>query len=554
MNAFHLSLSHFTRISFLHSRQLTLLTSLTSLEDLDILERRAFYKWRGQLSELSEKMGLELTPFEKNLEYWRQLWRVCERSSIVVQVVDGRHPLLYRSPDLETYVSELNPTNRSIVLINKSDFLPSEAREAWHNYFKAKGVEVLFFSALRELQHQGVVKLKTHVDSSLSQSTFSTQHHQEIGDFKPHKPQYLRSATPIVPVQKDDKFEKVMPDIREEEDDDEEQNPKNTSLSPSNITQPAIESLGSQSPHTHQLEAATCDVLDVGYGPFADERHGVPWDILSVLELKMQLTRMAKEQRDTFLASETPTTSTRDAVIGMVGFPNVGKSSVINSLMGEVKASMSRQPGKTKHFQTLLLPGGDVTLCDCPGLVFPTVVASRYFLLLNGIVPIDSFRGEITAAAQLICDRVPGTLCHYYGVTPPPSAWLQQRGKADKRLVATEFMDAVAKSRSYTMAGRGGLPDRGRVARMMLRDYCTGKVVHFELPPNFAPTIGSALLSDQNLPLPGAKVADDDIINDDLAGIFEELKASKNEAIHSKSKHSGKKFHVNKGRGATCMG
>jgi hypothetical protein len=44
-----------------------------------------------------------LTPFEKNLEVWRQLWRVLERSDAIVQVVDARDPLFYRSEDLEAY-------------------------------------------------------------------------------------------------------------------------------------------------------------------------------------------------------------------------------------------------------------------------------------------------------------------------------------------------------------------------------------------------------------------------------------------------------------------
>jgi hypothetical protein len=39
-----------------------------------------------QLAELEEDEGLMLTPFERNLEVWRQLWRVLERSDIVVQV------------------------------------------------------------------------------------------------------------------------------------------------------------------------------------------------------------------------------------------------------------------------------------------------------------------------------------------------------------------------------------------------------------------------------------------------------------------------------------
>jgi large subunit GTPase 1 len=39
--------------------------------------------------------------------------------------------------------------------------------------------------------------------------------------------------------------------------------------------------------------------------------------------------------------------------VGLVGYPNVGKSSTINSLMASKKTSVSSTPGKTKHFQVL---------------------------------------------------------------------------------------------------------------------------------------------------------------------------------------------------------
>jgi hypothetical protein len=35
---------------------------------------------------LEQQEDLVLTPFEKNLEVWRQLWRVVERSNVIVQV------------------------------------------------------------------------------------------------------------------------------------------------------------------------------------------------------------------------------------------------------------------------------------------------------------------------------------------------------------------------------------------------------------------------------------------------------------------------------------
>lgn len=55
-------------------------------EEIDAQERAAFVKWRRELASLEDEENLILTPFEKNLEVWRQLWRVLERSHIVIQV------------------------------------------------------------------------------------------------------------------------------------------------------------------------------------------------------------------------------------------------------------------------------------------------------------------------------------------------------------------------------------------------------------------------------------------------------------------------------------
>jgi large subunit GTPase 1 len=92
-------------------------------------------------------------------------------------------------------------------------------------------------------------------------------------------------------------------------------------------------------------------------------------------------------------------------VVGLVGYPNVGKSSTINALIGEKKVSVSSTPGKTKHFQTIHL-SSDIVLCDCPGLVFPQFATTRADLVCDGVLPIDQLR-EFTGPMALLVKRIP---------------------------------------------------------------------------------------------------------------------------------------------------
>lgn len=83
----------------------------------------------------------------------------------------------------------------------------------------------------------------------------------------------------------------------------------------------------------------------------------------------------------------------------------MGKSSTINSLLGEKRVSVSSTPGKTKHFQTIHL-SESIVLCDCPGLVFPQFATTKAELVCDGVLPIDQLR-EYTGPATLLVQRIP---------------------------------------------------------------------------------------------------------------------------------------------------
>ena len=112
-------------------------------------EYDAFVQWRRDLAQIEEQTpGGHLSPFEKNIEVWKQLWRVIERSQLLVQIVDARNPYFFYSHDLETYITEKG--GQFILLLNKSDFLSPELIKHWDDYFNENGIEHVFFSAKAE--------------------------------------------------------------------------------------------------------------------------------------------------------------------------------------------------------------------------------------------------------------------------------------------------------------------------------------------------------------------------------------------------------------------
>ncbi len=88
----------------------------------------------------------------------------------------------------------------------------------------------------------------------------------------------------------------------------------------------------------------------------------------------------------------------REVVLGLIGHPNVGKSSMVNHLMGEKVVSVKATPGHTKILQTLKL-NDSTYLCDSPGVVFPRlevpreaqIVAESCFDLFSNILVLHFF-------------------------------------------------------------------------------------------------------------------------------------------------------------------
>jgi large subunit GTPase 1 len=381
--------------------------SSTTPQQLEMMERESLLDWRRGLAELQENQDLLMTPFERNLEVWRQLWRVIERSDLVVQIVDARNPLQFRSEDLENYVKEIDPRKKNLLLVNKADMLTLKQREAWAEYFEQNNINFRFFSAhLAKEKMEAEMLNESQADDELAEST------------------------------------KKMNVQNEEEEVDEDQEQKEQENAAAKLADPD-QSLG---PH----------ILDVE----------------ELEELFLANSPESLQSED----SDAPTK--RKTTIGLVGYPNVGKSSTINALLGAKKVSVSATPGKTKHFQTLYL-SPEIMLCDCPGLVFPNFATTKADLVVNGVLPIDQQR-EFTGPSALVAQRIPKHfLENVYGVkirTRP----LEEGGTGIP--TASEVLRAYARARGFSTSGLGQ-PDESRAARYVLKDYVNGKLLFAHPPP-----------------------------------------------------------------------
>ncbi|XP_046682771.1 guanine nucleotide-binding protein-like 1 isoform X2 [Homalodisca vitripennis] len=157
--------------------------------------------------------------------------------------------------------------------------------------------------------------------------------------------------------------------------------------------------------------------------------------------------------------------------IGCVGQPNVGKSSLMNAIMGKKVVSVSRTPGHTKHFQTIHLTT-NVRLCDCPGLVFPSKVPKTLQVLM-GSYPIAQLR-EPFSSVQYLAERV--DLVHLLRIIHPES---------DTTWSAMDICDGWAQKRGFHTARTARL-DSYRAANNILQMALDGKIALCLRPPGYS--------------------------------------------------------------------
>lgn len=157
----------------------------------------------------------------------------------------------------------------------------------------------------------------------------------------------------------------------------------------------------------------------------------------------------------------------RQISVGFIGYPNVGKSSVINTLRAKKVCKVAPIAGETKVWQYITLMKR-IFLIDCPGVVYPSAETDTE-KVLKGVVRVELVNHP-EDYVEAIMDRV-------------RKEYIQKTYKIDAWTSSIDFLEQMAKRTGKLL--KGGEPDTSVVSKMILNDWQRGKIPFYVSPEGY---------------------------------------------------------------------
>jgi nuclear GTP-binding protein len=154
--------------------------------------------------------------------------------------------------------------------------------------------------------------------------------------------------------------------------------------------------------------------------------------------------------------------------VGLIGYPNTGKSSIINTLRKKKVCNVAPIAGETKVWQYVTLMKR-IYMIDCPGIVPPNQADSDEALLLRGSIRVENVEYPAQYVDAVLKHVQPKYLQRTYEI------------KIDENTTATDFLEQLCRKQGRLL--KGGEPDLDGCAKIVLNDWIRGKIPWFTPPP-----------------------------------------------------------------------
>jgi len=188
----------------------------------------------------------------------------------------------------------------------------------------------------------------------------------------------------------------------------------------------------------------------------------IPVDLMSGLNVKKIIEESKKIIADVNSVRVAKGLKERNIRALIIGIPNVGKSTLINRLVGRKSAGVGNKPGFTKQLSWIRI-NNDIELLDSPGILWPKLEDQEAARILASFSSIKEEILDIHDLASFILLKLnelyPEKLKERYGIE-----------EIDEELIET--YDIIAKRRGALM--RGGVADYDKVSNIIVQDLKNG--------------------------------------------------------------------------------